>query len=283
MAGSPVQLSLFPDVPRLLQDSAPRRPCLVGVVVTGCGLQGELFADATLLRTAIDRAIGRADHAEAARLSDVLAADHGADSVADLLFLADLAALDWHAPRLDRALAAWAAARAKLPAKGLRAFVAAPFFARLADCFDDADLVTCGDADFADLVNALARGDDTTRARTLVRDALLAGRELAPRAFDDPRVRDVLAEDMPPAWLASLGALRRAWPVPRPSDEEVAIVERSLAEPPPAENGNAARQFWCCMRVAGLRSGLPEPLLHAVRSRMKALSPELHAIYMREP
>jgi hypothetical protein len=42
----------------------------------------------------------------------------------------------------------------------------------------------------------------------------------------------------------------------------------------------AAVPLWLCMRVAELRSALPESLLHAVRVRRKRLGPELHALYM---
>src|SRR2546426_212519 len=55
------------------------------------------------------------------------------------------------------------------------------------------------------------------RARALVRDALLNGRGPESLDFEEaPVIADLLAEDLPPRWLACLGLVRRLWSTPPP-------------------------------------------------------------------
>jgi hypothetical protein len=106
------------------------------------------------------------------------------------------------------------------------------------------------------------------RAHGLVRDALLAGRDLSSLDFDhDKAVADLLAEDLPPRWLACLGLIRRLWPAPPPDESDRSPEETAL-------------EFWRCLQLAD-SADTPEEVLHEARRRMKRLRPELHALYMR--
>ena len=128
------------------------------------------------------------------------------------------------------------------------------------------------------LIRSPNASDGRRRARVLVRDALLAGCRLESLDFthDEP-LSDVLAEDLPPRWLACLGVIRRLWMA-------------AHAEPDPAPFGTplagsqsddeAALEFWHCLQVAEDATCTDE-LVHEARRRMKRLRPELHALYMR--
>jgi hypothetical protein len=122
-------------------------------------------------------------------------------------------------------------------------------------------------------------GEGRREARRLVRDALLAGRTLEPLHFAaDEAVEELLAEDLPPRWLACLGSVRRLWPAPPLSPSEIdrlgAGGSGALAADDPA------LAFWHCLGAAEA-PGCPNEVLHEARRRMKALHPDLHAAFMR--
>jgi hypothetical protein len=129
-------------------------------------------------------------------------------------------------------------------------------------------------------VNALWRHGIDDVARSLVRDALLAGADPSPVAFDAVPMRDILAEDCVPPRIACLGALRHAWAAPRASDDDLAAVQRMLAEPPPEGEAARALAFWQAMRVAELLRARPDDTLLEVRKHMRLIDAELHALYM---
>lgn len=97
-----------------------------------------------------------------------------------------------------------------------------------------------------------AGGAGVASARALVRDALLEGRTFDPRDFSDAALKDLLGEDREPVWLACLGAIRRIWPAPPPSDAERLDLEDRVTRPEPLDSTNCetARVFWLCLRVA---------------------------------
>jgi hypothetical protein len=129
------------------------------------------------------------------------------------------------------------------------------------------------------LCAAMARADAAEgprRARQLVREALLAGRELEPNDFrHDPPVADLLAEDLAPRWLASLGAISRIWPAP-PLDE---AALSGFGGDDGGASSDDEEAFWRCLRVAD-DPRAPVESRHEARRRMKRLRPDLHARYM---
>lgn len=120
-------------------------------------------------------------------------------------------------------------------------------------------------------------GDGRALARRLVRDALLAGRVLAPLEYDDPALRELLAEDLDPRWLACLGVVRRAWPVTRGDAPEHGAPDDALD---PDDDDARAAAFWRCLQVTEDRAA-PEAAVHAARKRMKRLHPGLHAACLK--
>lgn len=115
------------------------------------------------------------------------------------------------------------------------------------------------------------------RARCLVRDALLAGRSLEPLDFHDPGVRDLLAEDLSPRWLACLGVVRRLWPsVPR-DDGNDGSDDAIDAD---GDDDAHAATFWRCLQITEDHAA-PRDAVHAARKRMKRLNPALHAAYLK--
>jgi hypothetical protein len=275
------QLELFPEeAPRLLVERASPRARLPPAP-SAEKLQLDLFADATLLRTAIDRAIGEADFVEARRLRDALVDEQPQAALQDDLDVLDvLGSLAWEEPDLDAALEALTRARARTRTAGRRRQVADALLLRLSRSFSPVEIASRDEELVPELANALWRAGHDGLSRSLVRDALLGGRDLPPRAFEDAQVRAILAESFVPQRLACLGALRRAWAVPRAQEHDVAVVVHSLSQPPPVEEEDRALAFWACLRVAELRRAAGEALLHEVRKRMKLLDGELHALYM---
>jgi hypothetical protein len=134
-------------------------------------------------------------------------------------------------------------------------------------------------AAFLESAPGRAEGEGRRAARRLVGEALLAGRALEPLDFrhDEP-VTDTLAEDMPPRWLACLGAVRRLWPAPPLSAAEADALVSRQPDAPAAED--PALAFWRCLRVTET-PGCSDEALHEARRRMKALHPELHGAFMR--
>jgi hypothetical protein len=135
------------------------------------------------------------------------------------------------------------------------------------------------------LVRALGTGSGRSpeearlEARGLVRDSLLAGRALDVLDFrEDEALADLLAENLPPPWLACLGCIRRLWTAPPPRDSEWQTL-RAIAENDAAED-DPAMAFWHCLRLAE-SPHCPDDLRHQARRRMKQLHPDLHALFMR--
>jgi hypothetical protein len=121
--------------------------------------------------------------------------------------------------------------------------------------------------------------DGKRNARSLIRDALVTGLRLEPLQFRwDEALADLLAEDEEPPWLASLGVIRRLWPAPPLTPEDIDALLRPCIEP--ASSEQAARVFWSCLRGAEDRD-CPEGALQEARRRMKRLRPEFHAALMR--
>jgi hypothetical protein len=77
----------------------------------------------------------------------------------------------------------------------------------------------------------ISPGTGRWRARGLVRDALLAGRDLVSLDFgEDEPLADLLAEDFPPRWLACLGLIRRLWSAPPPDESDGASLKNTYAQ-----------------------------------------------------
>jgi hypothetical protein len=180
---------------------------------------------------------------------------------------------DWR--RLDAALAGNVS---------VRRLVRAAAIGRLLRTTDSCTLSAAEPTCLPAIVNVLSDttrsgGDgDVRRARALVRDALLAGHSLSPMEFDDEALADLLAEDLEPAWLACLGALRGLWPCPPVENAHVVAVHAT--DERAGASDDAASLFWSALTVAADRS-LDESLRGEARKRMKRLNPDLHAIVMR--
>jgi hypothetical protein len=241
--------------------------------------QAALFADRPVLRREVDAAleIGAFEAAIQAliRLEEVYGPPSDGPPAS---CLESLAALSWG--DAGAALDAWSSIMGSL-CPGPRARIQAGVFTRLLEGHSPQDLVRvrpgCLPALASFLIGSARRpeGEGRRESRRLVRDALLAGRPLLSLDFQhDEAVAETLAEDMPPRWLACLGAVRRVWPVPRLSPAEL------LEGPTGRESRDEALAFWRCLRVAETPD-CPQDLLHEARRWMKALHPGLHAILMR--
>ena len=152
---------------------------------------------------------------------------------------------------------------------------------RLMARYAAAEIISAAPTMLPTLTNRLCRaagdhGDIPADAAMMVRDALLNGRELAPDDFADARIVDVLAEDYPPAWLASLGALRHLWPVPPMGPSELAAATDTRS----TDDDERALQFWTCLRRT-VSGGRDDPQAVAARMRMKQVDPDMHALFMR--
>jgi len=282
------QLTLFGAEPRLLpSEEGLDQPVADGAAIPGADdLQIELFAQPVVLGRAMEAALAAGRFELAARLRVVLDETYGPSPRTQALgFLARLGAAVRDGP-LGVTLSAWAEIDAQLAGRThLRDCLRGGVFARLLASHTPQALVETRPECLPALAAVLASGREGSpeagrrRARGLVRDALLAGRELAPLDFEpDEAVADLLAEDLPPRWLACLGLIRRLWPAPRPDESDLDGLENTSALGRSPEE--AAIDFWQCLRVAE-RVDTPEELLHQARRRMKRLSPELHALYMR--
>lgn len=257
------------DAPAPAVDEEEARPPLA--------LEGQLdlFDDLAALRRDLEAAIERGAFEEALALRERLDEEYGATAVAAYAFLDALGAELWRlAPR--EVLAASAEVECDLVAQpALGEHVRRSVLSRLIATHGAEALVADAPDALPAVVNALAEDDEKERglARRLVRDALLERRSLEPLDFRDSALRDLLAEDMSPSWLACLGVVRRLWPVTPAGDAA-----------PDADDGQdddaRARAFWCCLHVTEDHDA-PEAALHDARRRMKRLNPALHALYLR--
>ena len=103
-----------------------------------------------------------------------------------------------------------------------------------------------------------------------------AAKERPPQRYE--ALADLLAEDLPPRWLACLGRIRRLGPASPATGTEweppVAVARGDAADEEPAA------AFWRCLRLAE-SPACPDELRQEARRRMKQLHPELHAQFMR--
>jgi hypothetical protein len=250
------------------------------------GRQIDLFAPWVVLGRELESALGRGRFEEALRLRRMLEESYGPSvHTRDLGFLDRLGGGTWQCPPGD-VLAVWMRIDEGLNGgEQLRACIRAGVFLRLLEAHTAECLVAAKPECLAALARVLSSDrrigpeDGRRRARALVRDALLAGRELTSLDFDyDRPVADVLAEDLPPRWLACLGLIRRLWSAPPPDEPERGAFARPKVATGPEDEG--ASEFWRCLRVAEA-ADCPEDRLHEARRQMKRLRPELHALYMR--
>jgi hypothetical protein len=267
---------VFPD--DALPPGAPATPSAEG--------QLELFADRVVLAREIENAVGTGRFEEAARLRAVMVDTYGRGPTTDSFAFVERLAAEFWTPPLADVLSRWLELEAEL--RSQLAFwrrVRRGVFTRLLAGHGADELVRARPECLGALASVLAGGDDVRlpcgprEGRRLVRDALLDGRPLDPTAFEgDEPLADVLAEDLPPRWMACLGAIRRLWPAPAAVATEIdAFVASPLSDPADADTG--ARAFWLCLRVAE-SPDCPEGALHEARRRMKRLHPELHGAYM---
>ncbi|MCI0546567.1 MAG: hypothetical protein L0027_04725 [Candidatus Rokubacteria bacterium] len=247
--------------------------------------QIELFADHVVASRELDAAIaaGRFEEANCLRLSmdAVFSPSETSRCLAPLDLLAGVA---WEGPP-PKALSVWAEIDTLLADRpSLRARVRTGAFTRLLRSHSPRDLLAARPDCLPALAHALrgcGRSPEEGRleARALVRDSLLAGRTLDALAFrEDETLADLLAEDLPPRWLACLGRIRRLWPGPPPRDSEwEALREIARGE---VGSEDPALVFWHCLRLAESPS-CPDDLRHQARRRMKQLHPDLHRLFMR--
>jgi hypothetical protein len=245
--------------------------------------QAALFEDRAVLLRELDHALEQGEFEEALPALRSLEAVYGPPAEGPPSpCLESLARASWDSP--GAGLDAWTSVETSLrhgPHRRIRTGV----FVRLLRSFGPDALVRarpeCLPALAAFLESAPGRpaGEGRREARRLVGEALLDGRALEPLDFrhDEP-VADTLAEDMPPRWLACLGAVRRLWPAPPLSAAEAdPLVAR---QPDALAAEDPALSFWRCLRVAETPECSDEAL-HEARRRMKALQPELHNALMR--
>ena len=245
--------------------------------------QIELFAPAVVLARDLERALARGQFEEAARLRGVIRETFGHSFETESLgFLDRLDGCLWRRPP-GEALSVWTEIDIHLRERThLRARLRDGVFARLLESHSPETLVEAMPECLAALALVLACSPDASeggrRARRLVRDALLAGYCLEPLDFDhDEALADVLAEDLPPRWLACLGFIRRLWAPAQPGTDPTAFSSPLAGE---RSDDEAALEFWHCLQIAD-NAACADELLHEARRRMKRLQPELHALYMR--
>jgi hypothetical protein len=286
-----LQLPLFNDLNPVtarapaLPDAAESIPAAPAIPERADVSGGWLFDPAVILRLSLDEALEDGRFEDARRCYHTLLEQWGPDrSLRAVAFLERLDLDAWDGP-VAHLLQQWldvvplagpAAITGRCAWRGL--------VRRLLDAHAAGALVAASPRCLAPLANALfelSRGVPAygVQARSIVRDALVGGRDLRPDDFRDDRVRDLLAEPLAPAWLASLGAIRRLWGAPAVDEPAAANL---LALPIGARtadvNGAAARSFWDCLRIAW--SPVPEALRQEARRRMKRLDPELHRLAM---
>lgn len=249
--------------------------------------QIDLFAHPVVLARELEAALGSGRFEEAADLRRVLSDAYGPSLyTAGLGFLERLGAPVWQR-QLGEVLAVWTDLDGHLRDRPhLRSRLREGVFRRLLESHPAEALVAADPECLPALAIVLDSGVETApeggrrRARELVRDALLAGRCLeSPDFKQDAALADLLAEDLPPPWIACLRLIRRLWLAPAPDEADIEALRSPPAEPA-SDDGEAGRAFWRCLRVAE-SADCPEELLHEARRRIKRLRPELHALYMR--
>jgi hypothetical protein len=248
--------------------------------------QLELFADHVVLAREFDAAITAGRFEEAVRLRLSMDATFGPSETTTVWSapLERLARVAWEGPPAA-ALAAWAEIDSRLQEQPhLRGRLRTGVFTRLLQAHTPTELLAARPQSLPALVRALSgpgRSPEEGRleARGLVRDSLLAGRSIDSLDFrEDQALADLLAEDLPPRWLACLGRIRRLWPASAPRHSEWEGL-REIARGR-AGDEDAAMVFWQCLRLAE-SPDCPDDLRQQARRRMKQLHPGLHALSMR--
>ena len=285
MAPSRDQLSLFDSGPPPLGiEPRSRRHLRTGPgYEKPSGSQLLLFTDRIVLIEALSRAVASADYEEAARIECRLSLGWGEDAVpAALRFVRQLGAGFWErASEPAEALEAWPVIECSVaPGTALWRRARNGFFGRLLSMHSVEAVVSAHPAALRLVVGTLIDREAVADARRLVRDALLAGNNLDMDGVEDPPLAGLLAEDLAPRWLASLGAIRRLWPLPRPAPEETGAIASGIHDALPPDEEARAEAFWDVLRLAELRGAIGEPLVHAARRRLKRLNEDLHALYM---
>ncbi len=236
--------------------------------------QLDLFGDLTLLRHDLEGALERADFDVACALRARLAEEFGAPAARPYAVLDTLAGLAQRAP--GDALRAWDDVADDVDPPLLRERATRALLTRLVARHGAAAIVAQAPEALPAVVASLLAADDEPGAACLVRDALLAGRVLEPLAFPAGALRELLAEDLAPRWLACLGAVRRLWPVPTPPDAGAALRH------PSDDDDERARAFWECLGVARSATA-DEPQRLAARRLLRQLHPGLHAQAVQRP
>ncbi len=242
-----------------------------------------LFTDRIVLTEALGRAVISADYEEAARIECQLCHGWGEDAVpAELRFVRRLGPDFWErSTEPIEALEGWSVIECSVrPGGSLWRRVRNGFFARLLSVHSAEAVVGSQPTALRLVVGTLMDGEAVADARRLVRDALLAGESVDLEGVVDPPLTELLAEDLDPRWLASLGAIRGLWPLPRPTPGEVDAIANGIHHDAPPDEQARAMAFWDTLRLAELRGAVSEPLLHAARKRLKLLNVDLHALYM---
>lgn len=212
----PNQLTLFGAEPRLLPSGeglsgVDEPPADSAATPSTDDLQIQLFAPPVVLGREMEVALATGRFELAARLRVVLDQTYGPSLRTHALgFLERLRTSIWEGPPGD-ALSMWAEIDGQLTGRArLRDCFRRGFFARLLTSHTPESLVDAKRECLPALAAVLASGLECSpeagrrRARGLVRDALLAGRDLSSLDFEhDEAVADLLAEDSPPRWLGT--------------------------------------------------------------------------------
>jgi hypothetical protein len=284
------QLTLFGITPRPLSreeaGSSLEVPDPIAASPEPAAGQIDLFAERACLARDLEAALRGGDFDVASRLRRLFEETYGASpETSALSFLEGQADVLASAPP-EEALSVWRRLDLGLEEHPrIRRLLQEGVLRRLLRSHSAADLAAVSPASLPAIALVVASGltaspeDGQREARRLIRDALLTGLRLEPLEFRwDPPLADLLAEDEEPTWLASLGVIRRLWPAPRPTSEDIDVLSRPFVEPAPGEQ--AALAFWSCLRSAEDRD-CPERALQEARRRMKRLRPEFHAVHIR--
>ncbi len=253
-----------PPVPRPLARSGEQLPLFEGKTpLLGEVTVGVVEADFQAARKAYER------------LRETYPMD---ESVSAFEFLSSVPDDLWTETRSDdERLSVWQAVAPFFPANSTGYLKARDgFFRRLLATTDARELVVAHPLIAPVVANHLLDAGDWNVARECIRDALLAGKELKPLAFEDQAVSDLLGEEGSAEWLASLGAIRRLWPRHTADFEITAVIHTRLSAELPDTDREKALDFWFCLSNSGPASRIPEGVRHSAYRRMKQLHPMLH-------
>lgn len=248
-------------------------------LATGWGEQLLLFEGRVPLVGEIETALLDGDFREAREAYDRLRGTYPEDdSVSFFEFLSAIPHDIWTAPiGQEKLLSVWRTVSSRYVAGSpLFRGVRDGFFGRLLRGESARELAVSYPWVASDIANHLLSVGEWRSEREVVRDALLAGCELKPLAFEDAPVSDLLGEEGAPEWLASLGAIRLLWPRAPAGPSELA----NLTSPLPEDERAKALDFWFCLCVSGMGRRLPEETRQNAHRRMKQLNPAFHAEFM---